>query len=80
VTVLNTHEVLPLAFVFLPSKILEGNLPLAPKMEKEPDYEVGPTEEELSKLAARRGSKANEASDLYGDIQTAEEYGYVTRG
>lgn len=49
-------------------------------MEKQPDYEVGPTHEELSKLAARRGSKANEASDLYGDIQTAEEYGYVTRG
>ena len=50
-------------------------------MEKQPEYDEGdPTHEELSKLAARRGSKANEASDLYGDIQTAEEYGYVTRG
>jgi yeast amino acid transporter len=37
-------------------------------------------QDELSKMAARRGSKANEASDLYGDVQTAEEYGYVSRG
>jgi amino acid transporter len=51
-------------------------------MEKQAEYEVDPTHdhEEASKMAARRGSKANEASDLYGDIQTAEEYGYVTRG
>jgi amino acid transporter len=49
-------------------------------MEKQAEYEVDPTQEEFSKMAARRGSKANEASDLYGDIQTAEEYGYVTRG
>jgi amino acid transporter len=37
-------------------------------------------QDDLSKMAARRGSKANEASDLYGDVQTAEEYGYVSRG
>ena len=49
-------------------------------MEKQPEYEVDGAHEEATKLAARRGSKANEASDLYGDIQTAEEYGYVTRG
>jgi len=49
-------------------------------MEKQPEYGVDPANEEATKLAARRGSKANEASDLYGDIQTAEEYGYVTRG
>jgi amino acid transporter len=36
--------------------------------------------DEVNKMSARRGSKANEASDLYGDVQTAEEYGYVTRG
>lgn len=29
---------------------------------------------------ARRGSKINEATDLYGDMQSAEEYGYVSRG
>jgi hypothetical protein len=25
-------------------------------------------------------AQASEAKDIYGDIQTAEEYGYVTRG
>lgn len=55
-------------------------------MEKEPDYVVEPNNElrhdsdEFTKQAARRGSKVNEASDVYGDIQTAEEYGYVSRG
>ena len=55
-------------------------------MEKEPEHTVDPTADhpyhvdEASKLEARRGSKVNEASDLYGDIQTAEEYGYVSRG
>jgi yeast amino acid transporter len=29
---------------------------------------------------ARRGSKLNEAAEVLGDIQTAEEYGYVHRG
>jgi amino acid transporter len=55
--------------------------------EKQPEYAVDPTAtdhhynvEEASKIEARRGSKVNEASDLYGDIQTAEEYGYVSRG
>jgi amino acid transporter len=37
-------------------------------------------QDDISKMSARRGSKANEASDLYGDVQTAEEYGYVSRG
>ena len=59
-------------------------------MEKQPDYVVEPAVDhsadpayhvdEANKLEARRGSKVNEASDLYGDIQTAEEYGYVSRG
>jgi amino acid transporter len=55
-------------------------------MEKEPEYAVDPTLEpnyhadEATKIEARRGSKVNEASDLYGDVQTAEEYGYVSRG
>jgi amino acid transporter len=54
--------------------------------EKEPEYAVDPSpdhhynSEEVNKMEARRGSKVNEASDLYGDIQTAEEYGYVSRG
>jgi hypothetical protein len=41
-----------------------------------PDYHV----DELNKMEARRGSKVNEATDMYGDLQTAEEYGYVARG
>jgi hypothetical protein len=41
-----------------------------------PDYHV----DELNKEEARRGSKVNEATDMYGDVQQAEEYGYVSRG
>ena len=33
-----------------------------------------------NKIEARRGSKVNEATDVFGDVQTAEEYGYVSRG
>lgn len=55
-------------------------------MEKEPDYVVEqngddtPADEHLGKYGAREGAKASEAKDIYGDIQTAEEYGYVSRG
>jgi hypothetical protein len=58
-------------------------------MEKDSNYRVGMANgsespdyhaDEVNKMAARRGSKANEASDMYGDAQTAEEYGYVARG
>ena len=54
-------------------------------MEKQPDYEVNPENsnyhvDEANKLEARRGSKVNEATDMYGDVQQAEEYGYVSRG
>lgn len=37
-------------------------------------------EADLSGAQARRGSMINEATDMYGDIATAEEYGYVSRG
>jgi len=37
-------------------------------------------DDEGHKREARRGSKVNEATDMYGDVETAEEYGYVTRG
>ncbi|KAK5093108.1 hypothetical protein LTR70_004956 [Exophiala xenobiotica] len=33
-----------------------------------------------NKYESRRGAKLNEATDIYGDVQTAEEYGYVSRG
>lgn len=36
--------------------------------------------DERTKAEARRGSKINEATDIFGDVQTAEEYGYVARG
>ena len=34
----------------------------------------------LTCCQARRGSKVNEATEVFGDVQTAEEYGYVSRG
>lgn len=56
-------------------------------MEKQPDYIVDPGQgspdyhvDEVNKMEARRGSKVNEATDMYGDVQQAEEYGYVSRG
>lgn len=54
-------------------------------MEEKPAYEVGQTAagspEYHDKGPVRRGSVAvGEAADLYGDIQTAEDYGYVARG
>jgi len=55
-------------------------------MEKTNDYHVdsgSPTYDDVeaaNKGTARRGSKLNEASDMYGDVATAEEYGYVSRG
>jgi amino acid transporter len=71
----------------IPSAVWQDKLSSRPNMaEKEAELGVdSPTDhhyhqDDLNKMAARRGSKANEASDLYGDVQTAEEYGYVTRG
>jgi hypothetical protein len=60
-------------------------------MEKQPDYSVESNVEpivenpdyhvdETNKMEARRGSQLNEATDMYGDVQQAEEYGYVSRG
>lgn len=58
-------------------------------MEKQPEYGVDPAREspnpeyyvdDANKEEARRGSKVNEATDMYGDVQQAEEYGYVSRG
>ena len=39
-----------------------------------------PKSERVASIAHRKGVKMGEAADAYGDIQTAEEYGYVTRG
>ena len=32
------------------------------------------------RITAERGLQLGEAADMYGDVQTAEEHGYVTRG
>ncbi|ETI19577.1 hypothetical protein G647_09411 [Cladophialophora carrionii CBS 160.54] len=59
-------------------------------MEKSPDYHISSGSEspeyapvdlnDVNKIEARRGSKVNEAADVFGDIATAEQYGYVSRG
>ncbi|KAH7132668.1 amino-acid permease inda1 [Dendryphion nanum] len=48
-------------------------------------YDVGvhPTHHgnnSIGDVVATRGTATGEAADIYGDIQTAEEYGYVERG
>lgn len=32
------------------------------------------------RITAERGLQLGEAADMYGDLETAEEHGYVTRG
>ncbi|KIW14444.1 hypothetical protein PV08_07228 [Exophiala spinifera] len=62
-------------------------------MEKTPDFSFGSPssespeqpslhgdKEDVNKTEARYGSRINEATDMYGDMATAEEYGYVSRG
>lgn len=34
----------------------------------------------LKAIVEQRGAAIGEATDIYGDIQTAEAYGYVNRG
>ena len=55
-------------------------------MEKQPDYEVGNGGFESSD-DGRHGSRSYdrkasyaEANDVFGDVETAEQYGYVSRG
>lgn len=57
-------------------------------------YELGPVEQytnvsdiyddshytETARIVAEKGMRFGEAADIYGDIETAEDYGYVTRG
>lgn len=51
-------------------------------MEKDPVYAVEAQNghHESDEPSATYTTGANEAKDIYGDIETAEEYGYVTRG
>lgn len=49
--------------------------------EEKPEYAVEATTVGSDDKAPRKGSQAvGEAADLYGDIETAEAYGYVERG
>ena len=49
--------------------------------EASPDYPHDETRKErIASIAHDRGAQMGEAADVYGDIETAEEYGYVSRG
>ena len=59
-------------------------------MEKEA-YSVNPTEkysnesppyghDDPTRIVEEKGIRLGEAADMYGDLGSAEEYGYVTRG
>lgn len=49
-------------------------------MEKAQYSVEAPPYEDPAHIAQEKGVKAGEAADVFGDIQTAEEYGYVSRG
>lgn len=52
-------------------------------MEKEQYLETGveaPPYDEPSRTVEDKGNRMGEAADMYGDLDTAEEYGYVSRG
>lgn len=39
-----------------------------------------PPFEDPSRVVETKGIRIGEAADMYGDLATAEDYGYVTRG
>jgi hypothetical protein len=44
------------------------------------DAGTGYDHKDAADIVASRGNHIGEAADIYGDVQTAEEYGYVSRG
>jgi len=42
--------------------------------------DLPPRAQRLESIVEDRGLLIGEAAEMYGDIQTAEEYGYVSRG
>ena len=42
-----------------------------------PPYDHG---ERSRSIVDEKGIRIGEAADMYGDVESAEEYGYVTRG
>lgn len=53
-------------------------------MEKDPYILEGKsspdTDNHIKSIVEQKGAAIGEATDLYGDVQTAEAYGYVNRG
>ncbi|KAF2686689.1 amino-acid permease inda1 [Lentithecium fluviatile CBS 122367] len=47
---------------------------------KEYNISAGSAEHGVHDIVKQKGGATGEAADLYGDLQTAEEYGYVERG
>ena len=45
-----------------------------------PGGETPPYENNMDRVVEDKGIRMGEAADMYGDLSTAEEYGYVTRG
>ena len=39
-----------------------------------------PAYDDPARIVEDKGVRMGEAADMYGDLDTAEEYGYVTRG
>ena len=51
------------------------------KIEREEGFtNVEDMYDDPSRVVNERGMQLGEATDLYGDIETAKDYGYVTRG
>lgn len=48
--------------------------------EEYPMSNVSDIYDDPAAIVEERGIRLGEASDMYGDIKTAEDYGYVTRG
>jgi hypothetical protein len=44
------------------------------------DESPGYDHKDAADIVASKGNNIGEAADIYGDVQTAEEYGYVSRG
>lgn len=50
-------------------------------LEEKKQYTVGSDSDHgVRGIVNLKGAAAGEGAELYGDIQTAEEYGYVERG
>lgn len=46
----------------------------------EKTFEEGQHDHEVRDIVHQKGGAIGEATDIYGDVQTAEKFGYVERG